>query len=171
MNRKIILLFISLCLVPFISHADDTEVLENDVQLVFMGVDPATQGLLFEGTSIGEYGSGTVKILGFPFKLIDTQLYFAIQWTLTAASGDSVTGSSSSRLDLISLQILERGTIITCFGEFSHLCGCTFQLVGIVSDSEFIPHVTTVSAKSGVTVVEGGDCFARSDEDEDEDKD
>lgn len=168
MNRKIILLAISLCLAsfPFTSHADDdTEVLKNDVQLVFTGIDPATRGLMFEGTSIGEYGPGTVEILTFPFKLIDTQLYLASQWTFTLASGASVMGHNSSRLDLISLQILERGTVITCFGELSHLCGCAFQFDGIVSDSQFIPHVTTVAATSGITIVEGGDCIAISDDD------
>lgn len=139
MNRKIILLIMSLSLAsfPFTSNAD-TEVLKNDVQLVFMGVDPTTQGYIFEGTSIGEYGSGIVEILTTPFKQIDTQLYLASQWTLTVASGASVTGQNSSRLDLASLQILERGTVISCFGELSHLCGCAFQFDGIASDSQFI---------------------------------
>jgi len=168
MNRKLVLLVILFSLVSFTSNAD-TELLKNDVQLVFMGVDPATQALIFEGTSIGEFGSGAVKILTSPFKQIDTQLYLSSQWTFSDASGASMTGANSSRLELGSLVILERGTVLTCFGGLSHLCGCAFQFEGIASDSEFIPYVTTVTAQASIAAVEGGDCIATSDDDDDDD--
>jgi len=166
MNRKLVLLVILLSLVSFTSNAD-TEVLKNDVQLVFMGVDPATHGLILEGTSIGEYGSGTVKVLAFPFKLADTQLHVSAQWTFSDASGATMTGANSGRLDLGSLVFRERGTVLTCFGSISHLCGCAFRLEGVSSDSEFIPHVTTLQAEASIAAVEGGDCIATSDDDED----
>lgn len=161
MNIKLALLITLLSLVSFTSNAD-TKVLKNDVQLVFMDVDPITQGLIFEGTSIGGYGTGTVKILTFPFKQIDTQLYLSSQWSFSDASGSSMTGANSSRLDLGSLAVLERGTVLTCFGELSHLCGCTFSFEGMMSDIEFIPHVTTVSAQARIYSAKNGDCLARS---------
>ncbi len=165
MNRKHVLSVILLSLISFTSNAD-TEVLKNDVQLVFMGVDPATHGLIFEGTSIGEYGSGAVKVLVFPYKLIDTQQFISTRWSFSNASGASITGASSGYLDLVTLDIRERGTVLTCFGELSHLCSCAFRFKGMASDSEFIPYVSTVHAQESITTVEGGDCIA-SDEDED----
>ena len=171
MNRKIILLVISLSLVPFISHADDTEVLKNDVQLVVTAVDQVTRELTLEGTSIGEYGSGAVKVSAFPFDQIDTQLYVTAQWTFTDASGATMTGANSGRLDLGTLIFKERGIITTCFKELRHFCGCAFQLEGMASDNNFIPFVTTLHGTASLTTVEGGDCIVGSDDDEGEDKD
>ena len=161
MNIKLVLLITLLSLASFTSNAG-TKVLKNDVQLVFMGVDPITQGLIFEGTSIGEYGTGTVKALGFLFNQIDTQLYLSAQWTFSDVSGASMTGANSGRLDAVSLDFIERGTVLTCFGELSHFCGCTFLREGMVSDVAFIPYVTTLSAQASIYSAKNGDCLARS---------
>lgn len=178
MTRKLTLILILLSLIPLTGNAD-SRVLKNDVQLTFKGADPVTNGLILEGTSIGEYGSGTVRVLAFPFKLVDDQLSVSAQWTFTDASGASMTGANSGRLDLGSLTLRERGTVLTCFGELSHLCGCPFSLKGFMSglsgDLDFIPEVTSVYARASITPAKRGDCFSRSkhrghkDDDDDDD--
>ena len=175
MRTRLALSIILLNLVPFAGNAD-TNVLENDVQLVFKGPDSATGGLVFEGTSIGDYGSGVVTVLGAVFGGSSSQLFVTNQFSFDEASGASLTGATSGRVQLDSLNFFERGTILTCFDELSDLCGCAFRLEGFLSGVEFVPEptfipdVTTLNATASISVPEGGQCLAPSDDEDDEDE-
>lgn len=168
MGTRSVFVVILLSLISFASHAD-TDVLRNDVQLVFKGADPVTGELIFEGTSIGEYGAGNVRVFGFLFGTDGSQLFVTSQWSFAEPSGAFMTGATSGRVELASLGFFERGTILTCFEGLSDLCGCAFQLEGTLTDLAFIPDVTSISGRSGISVPEDGDCLARADDEDDDD--
>ena len=171
MGTRSVFSVILLSLISFASHAD-TDVLRNDVQLVFKGANPATGELIFEGSSIGDYGAGSVRVFGFLFGAGDNQLFVTSQWSFAEPSGAFMTGATSGRVELASLSFFERGTILTCFEGLSDLCGCAFQLEGSLTDLAFIPDVTSISGRAGISVPEGGDCLANPDaDDEDDDED
>ena len=168
--KQNILLMILLSVVSFTSVAG-TKALQNDVQLVFLGQDPETQALIYEGTSTGEIGSGRLEILVFPFNLTDGLLHFSASWSFFDDSGASMTGANSGRLDLGTLDIQENGVILSCFGELSNLCGCRFRFEGMASDGEFIPQLTTAYGQSSIFVEKDDDCIYKTKKDKKKDKD
>ena len=173
MNMRFVVSIILLSLVSFASHAD-TNKLQNDVQLVFTGWDSATGASIFEGSSIGDYGAGSVRVLGFIFGQSESEIFITSQWSFVEPPVSQMTGATSGRVQLGNLAFFERGIVLRCFGGLSDLCGCPFQLEGFLTDLGFVEDVTAVYGTATITVPEDGDCLTRSDddsEDEDEDED
>jgi hypothetical protein len=169
MMKKSILLMILCSVVSFNSVAGD-KALQNYVQLEYQGMDPATQALIYEGTSTGEIGTGTLEIKVFPFQVTDSTLHFSANWSFMDDSGASMTGANSGRLDLGALTIHERGIVLSCTEELSNLCGCPFRFEGMASDNEFIPYVTTAYGQSSIFVDKDNDCIGTSGKDRGKDK-
>ena len=176
--KKNIALMLLLSVVSFTSFADkvankvpDKKVLQNNEQLVFLGVDPETQGLMYEGTSTGEIGTGTLDIMVFPFQITNSELYFSANWSFKDDDGASMTGANSGRLDLGSLAIHEKGIVLSCFGKLSDMCGCPFRFDGMASDSEFIPNLTTAEGQSSIFIEKDDDCIGKTGKNKNKHKD
>jgi hypothetical protein len=168
--KKSILLMLLLSVFSVASFADK-KALQNDVQILFLGIDEASQGLIYEGTSTGELGTGRLEILVYPFNMTESELHFSASWSfIDDNSGASMTGANSGRLNFGTLAIEERGVVLTCFGELSSLCGCPFRFKGVASDNEFIPNLTTAYGQSSIIVEKDDDCISESDKHKDKHK-
>ena len=170
MNTKLLVSIILLSFVSFASHADTNE-LQNDVQLVFTGWDSATGASVFEGYSIGDYGTGAVRVLGFIFGQSESEISITSQWSFEEPQVSQMTGATSGRVQLADLAFFERGIVLSCFEDLSDLCGCPFQLEGFLTDLGFVEDVTTVYGTATITVPEEGDCLSRSNDDDEEEDD
>ena len=120
--------------------------ISGEFTVTMTGVDPSTGELIFEGFRTGDLPGYLVTRTAL-VRQTGMALHLATRFTLTTALGETVEGENSAVLNTVSLKFHEHGIIVGASENVDELIGYFVIIQGEVSDVNFIPGVTTATAK------------------------